>query len=118
MIVRAYVCVFLYRGWGYRYFFRACVQIEGMIPHIFCSHISLTERRFMLDKERLQEQGRAMAMKASQLGKNICSTERARELNKLATQKRKENNQRAKSLQETAKFFMKLAVDKKLLIRA
>ena len=91
MIVRA--CSYI-GGWGYRYFFRACVQIEGMIPHIFCSHILLTyftERRFMLDKERMQEQGRAMAMKASQLGKNICSTERARELNKLATQKRKEN---------------------------
>ena len=70
----------------------------------------------MLDKERMQEQGRAMAMKASQLGKNICSTESARELNKLATQKRKENNQRAKSLQETAKFFMKLAVDKNCLL--
>lgn len=70
----------------------------------------------MADKEKQRASGLAIALKASQMGKNICSTERARELNKLATQKRKENNQRNKSLQETAKFFMKLAVDKKCLL--
>ena len=52
---------------------------------------------------------------SAEKGTNINSPERARELQKLGVQKRKENTERVKDLQRTAKMIMSMAVDRKQL---
>lgn len=61
------------------------------------------------------ENGKKAVRVSIEKGSNITTSERARELQKLSAQKRKENTTRRKDLQNTIKIFMGLPVDREML---
>ena len=64
----------------------------------------------------MDEQTHKARLRAHELGKDLSDPDRAREMQKLGAQKRRENTARKKDLQKTIKWFMDMAVSKKELL--